>query len=163
MLILFALSQLQQVRRHLWAFNLEDSKPVFSHDTLAHDDALPYQTNHFTWHSGSWCTAIPNQFFDLTRWLMVLHHHTKFSDKRLSGSDDIIQAKPRHMDKWFQYIYIIMRGKKWNKFSSHSYYRYWQLCMFFRRQNLTKLQKEVTRSGTRSTTLTDLPAADFKS
>ena len=79
----------QSFHMTLWLMMMHyHTKPIFSHDTLAHDDPLPYQTNLFTWHSGSW-------------WCITSH---KFSDKRLSGSDDIIQAKPRHMDKWFQYI-----------------------------------------------------------
>ena len=42
---------------------LEDSKPIFLHDTLAHDAASPQS--------------------------MMMHHHTKFGYKRFSNRGDI--------------------------------------------------------------------------
>ena len=42
---------------------------------------------------------IANQFFCKTLRLMIIHHHTKFGYKRLSGSGDIIWTKSRHMDR----------------------------------------------------------------
>jgi len=49
-------------------FDLEDSIPIFSHDSLAHDD--------------------------------LMHHHTKFENKRLIDSSDLFWTKPQHMDIW---------------------------------------------------------------
>ena len=86
---------------------LEDSKPIFLHDTLAHDVASPYQV--WLQKVSSWAdmstwtfTGILNLFCDLaldhsraiqsfhkTIHLMTMCIHTKFSCKRKSSSDNI--------------------------------------------------------------------------
>ena len=70
---------------------LEDSKPVFLHGTLAHDDASPNQV---------WLQKVkqlrryrPGEHsldFFLTFSVTLMHHHTKFGSKRLINSEDII-------------------------------------------------------------------------
>ena len=40
------------------------------------------------------------QFFCMTLHLMIIHHHTKFSYERLSGSGDIVQTKSGQRDRW---------------------------------------------------------------
>ena len=52
---------------------LEDSKPIFLHDTVTLKIA-----NNF--------------FFPMTLWLMMLHHHTKLGYKMFSSSEDIIRT-----------------------------------------------------------------------
>lgn len=44
------------------------------------------ESNLFAWHF----------------WLIVMYHHTKFTYKKLSFSEDI-RINPGHTDKWFQY------------------------------------------------------------
>ena len=89
---------------------LEDSKPIFLHNTLAHDDASPYQvwwqkiqqlrrgycpgehslelwTFFFFYFDLDHNRAI--QSFHKTIQLMMICHQTKFSCKRISSSEDI--------------------------------------------------------------------------
>ena len=81
--------------------DLEDSKPIFLEDSLAHGDALPYRVwqykvqhfrrQHLDKQSLTFCnfavtltlnTAI--QSLHKTLWLMIMYHQTKFSSKKIS-------------------------------------------------------------------------------
>ena len=83
---------------------LEESKPIFLHDTLAHDVASPYQVG-YRWFS-SWgdivqmnihwnsdlsvtltLTTRGIQSFHKTIHLMMMYHQTEFSCKRIGSSD----------------------------------------------------------------------------
>ena len=56
-------------------------------------------------------TNTVNQFFYMTHWLIIMHHHTKFGKKWLSGSEDIKQTRSDTQTEllwdrpteWFQY------------------------------------------------------------
>ena len=72
--------------------DLEHSNPIFPQDTLAYDAVLPNQV----WLQTDQHLAVTltletvKQFFRMTLWLMMLHKHTKFDNKMISGSEDII-------------------------------------------------------------------------
>ena len=51
---------------------------------------------------------IATQVFHMTL-LLVMHHHTTFGYKRLSGSEDTIWTKPGHMDRQTQLLCACMR------------------------------------------------------
>ena len=85
--------------------NLEDSKPVFLHDTLAHDDASPYKVwsqkdQHLRRyrpdeHSLEFWTfpvtlTTTEQSNLLTIKLMVVCHQTKFSCKKTSSLEKLL-------------------------------------------------------------------------
>ena len=80
--------------------NLGDSKAVFLHDTLVHDDASPYQV--LLQKVIDLDLEDSNPFFCITLCLMMMHHHTKLGCKRLSGSEHIFWTKLRHTDRWKQ-------------------------------------------------------------
>ena len=42
---------------------------------------------------------IAHHFFHMTLWLMMMHHHTTFGYKRLSGSENIFCTKPVDKDR----------------------------------------------------------------
>ena len=92
--------------------DLECTKPVFSHNTLAYDDVLPNQVwlpkdqwfrrysrnSHIliTWAFTVTLTLkILSQFFCMTYNLMTMHQNTKFGSRTLSGSGNIIWTKSR--------------------------------------------------------------------
>ena len=92
--------------------DLEDSKPVFLHDTLAHDYASPYQVwlqkvqqvrkCHPDEHSLKFWTFSVDHFalaynraiqsFHKTIQLMMMCHQTKFSCKRIRSSEDTLES-----------------------------------------------------------------------
>ena len=41
---------------------------------------------------------LAQQSFRMTLQLMMMHHHTKFNYKRLSGSEDVVWTKYQHTD-----------------------------------------------------------------
>ena len=99
--------------------HLEDSKPIFLHDTLAHNVAWPLpslvteDSAAAEWSSRWTFIRILNLFCDLdldhntaiqsfheTIHLMMMYHHTKFSCKRISSSDNILKKS------YFDYIIL---------------------------------------------------------
>ena len=88
--------------------DLENWKPTFLHDTLAHNAALPYQVwyqddmwfrrNQPDKHSLTfWTYAVTltlntvNQFLHRTLQLMIFYSHTKFGCKWTSSLEDMVE------------------------------------------------------------------------
>ena len=84
--------------------DLEDSKPIFLEDNLAHADALPYKVQHFRrQHLDKQSLTFRNfavtltlntiiQFLHKTLWLMIMYHQNKFYSKRISNSEDAVET-----------------------------------------------------------------------
>ena len=91
---------------------LEDSKPIFLHDTLANNVASPYQfwlqkvqqlrrygpdehsLEFWTFSvTLTLTTTEQSNFFQKTFHLMMMCHQTKFSCKRISSSDNIFKRQ----------------------------------------------------------------------
>ena len=89
-----------------WYYEIEDSKPVFLHDTLAHDDASLYQVwlqkvqqlkryrpdEHSLEFSTFSVTLTVIQCVHKTIQLMMMCHQTKFSCKRIRSSEDTLES-----------------------------------------------------------------------
>ena len=101
-------------------FELEDSKPIFLHDTLAHDVASPYQVwlqkvqqlkrYHPDEQSLEFSSDLDHnraiQPFHKTIRLTVICYQTKFSCKRISSSADTEQSP------YFDYMKLDLEDSK---------------------------------------------------